>query len=251
MRYVGSKNRLSKELVPIIQSYITKQTKGYLEPFVGGANMIDKIKHHNKIGCDIHKQLIALLKYVQNLDNELPKTISEEEYNNVRKNKDEYEDWYVGLVGFCATFGAKYFGGYARGFKEDKITMRAHPAEAIRNIEKQRKNLQNIKFMCGNFLDLPKELIKNYVIYCDIPYRSTLKYETCNFPYEEFYKWAKEMSKNNIVLISEYEMPENDFECIWEKKTKCLINSKKKSEDNNNNRVEKLFICKREENENA
>lgn len=65
MQYVGSKNKLSKELVPIIQSYIKEDTKGYLEPFVGGANMIDKIKHHNKIGCDIHKELIALLQYAQ------------------------------------------------------------------------------------------------------------------------------------------------------------------------------------------
>ena len=48
MQYVGSKNKLSKDLAPIIQSYITEGTKGYLEPFVGGANMIDKIKHHNK-----------------------------------------------------------------------------------------------------------------------------------------------------------------------------------------------------------
>ena len=44
MRYMGSKNRLSKELVPIINSYITTGTKGYIEPFVGGANIIDKIK---------------------------------------------------------------------------------------------------------------------------------------------------------------------------------------------------------------
>ncbi|MGL5767681.1 MAG: hypothetical protein ACRCX8_18770 [Sarcina sp.] len=36
MRYVGSKNKLSKELAPIIQSYITEDTVGYLEPFVGG-----------------------------------------------------------------------------------------------------------------------------------------------------------------------------------------------------------------------
>lgn len=36
MWYVGSKNKLSKDLVPIIQSYITSDTKGYLEPFVGG-----------------------------------------------------------------------------------------------------------------------------------------------------------------------------------------------------------------------
>ena len=50
MRYVGSKNKLSKDLVPIIQSYIKSDTKGYLEPFVGGANMIDKIQCNKKIG---------------------------------------------------------------------------------------------------------------------------------------------------------------------------------------------------------
>lgn len=72
MKYVGSKNRLSKELAPIIQSYITDKTKGYFEPFVGGANMIDKINHNNKIGFDVHEELIELLKHVQNLDNELP-----------------------------------------------------------------------------------------------------------------------------------------------------------------------------------
>ena len=55
MKYVGSKNRLSKDLAPIIQSYITNETEGYLEPFVGGANMIDKIKCNKKIGTDNHK----------------------------------------------------------------------------------------------------------------------------------------------------------------------------------------------------
>lgn len=244
MKYVGSKNKLSKYLAPIIQSYITDETKGYLEPFVGGANMIDKIKHDNKIGCDIHKQLIELLKYAQDLSNVFPKTISEQEYQNVKNNKDNYDDWYVGLVGFCATFGAKYFGGYARGFKADKITPRDIPSEGIRNLEKQRKDLVNITFENCSFLELPKEKIKNYVIYCDIPYRSTLKYETELFPYDEFYKWAKEMSKNNTVLISEYDMPDDIFECIWQKETKCSIDSNKVSGDKSNNRVEKLFKVK-------
>lgn len=241
MKYVGSKNKLGKYLAPIIQSYITDETEGYLEPFVGGANMIDKIKHKNKIGCDIHKQLIELLKYAQDLSNVFPKTISEQEYQNVKNNKENYEDWYIGLVGFCATFGAKYFGGYARGFKADKITPRDIPSEGIRNLEKQRKDLINITFVNCSFLELPKEKIKNYVIYCDIPYRSTLKYETESFPYDEFYKWAKEMSKNNTVLISEYDMPNDIFECIWQKETKCSIDSNKVSGDKSNNRVEKLF----------
>ena len=239
MKYVGSKNRLAKELVPIIQSYITDDTKGYLEPFVGGANMIDKIECDNKFGCDIHEELIELLKYIQNTNNILPTTIKEEEYNKVRLNKDKYEKWYVGFVGFCATFGAKYFGGYARGFKEDKITPRDIPAESIRNIEKQRKNLQNIKFKCCSYDEINKN-IKDFVIYCDPPYKGTLKYTT-DFDYDKFYKWCKEMSKNNIILISEYWMPE-EFECIWEKKTTVRIDSNKKSKDKKMERTEKLFI---------
>ena len=246
MKYVGSKNKLSKELAPIIQSYINENTNGYLEPFVGGANMIDKIKHKNKIGCDIHKQLIELLKYAQDLSNVFPKTISEQEYQNVKNNKENYEDWYIGLVGFCATFGAKYFGGYARGFKVDKITLRDIPSEGIRNIEKQRKNLQNITFKCCSYDEINKN-IKDFVIYCDPPYKGTLKYTT-DFNYDKFYKWCKEMSKNNIVLISEYWMPD-EFECIWEKKTTVRIDSNKKSNDKKMERTEKLFIYRGDDDE--
>lgn len=235
MQYVGSKNKLSKDLAPIIQSYINKDTKGYLEPFVGGANMIDKIKHHNKIGCDIHKELIALLQYAQ--ENELPDTITEEEYNKVKNNKSNYEDWYVGLVGFCGSFGAKYFGGYARGNDN-----RNRQNEAIRNIRRQIENLKNIKFNCLNFLDLPKDKIKGYVIYCDPPYRGTIKYGTDEFPYEEFYEWCKEMSIHNTILISEYNMPD-DFECIWEKKLKNSLGSGV-NKGSDKNRTERLYTYK-------
>ena len=243
MKYVGSKNRLSKELAPIIQSFINDSCNGYIEPFVGGANMIDKINHPNKIGFDIHKQLIELLKYIQDLDNVLPVSISEDEYNKVKMNKNEYDDWYVGLVGFCGSFGSKYFGGYARGFKNDKITPRDIPNESIRNLEKQRKNLQGIKFITSSFLDISITDIKNYVIYCDIPYKNTLKYVNGNFPYDDFYGWVKELSKNNVVLISEYSMPD-DFECIWKKDVKVSIDSNKKENDKNSIRNEKLFMYK-------
>ena len=238
MKYIGSKNRLSKELAPIIQSYITKDTKGYLEPFVGGANMIDKIKCDNKIGCDIHTELIELLKYVQVNYDELPLTISEEEYNNVKNNKDNYPKWYVWLVGFCCGFGAKYFGGYARATKEDKITPRDMPGEAIANLKKQSPKLKDIKFINCSFLDLPIDKVKGYVIYCDPPYRNTIKYSDEVFPYELFYDWCRELSKHNTVLISEYDMP-NDFTCIWEKVTKVNFDSNR---EQSSKRVEKLFI---------
>lgn len=245
MKYVGSKNRIAKDLAPIIQSYITDETVGYLEPFVGGANMIDKIKHHNKIGCDVHKELIALLNKAKNDVNSIPDHISEEEYNKVKNNKSSYDDWYVGLVGFCGSFGAKYFGGYARAFKNDGITPRDMSGEAIKNIKKQAPLLKGIKFKNCSFLDLPKDKIKGYVIYCDIPYKGTTKYKTEEFPYEEFYKWANEMAEHNTVLISEYNMPEV-FKCIWQKETKANFDSNRTSNDESNKRVEKLFLCNAE-----
>jgi len=63
MRYMGSKNRLAKDLLPIITADL-KPNQWYVEPFVGGCNMIDKVNHSLKIGSDINKYLIALLKYV-------------------------------------------------------------------------------------------------------------------------------------------------------------------------------------------
>lgn len=238
MRYVGSKNKLSKDLAPIIQSYITESTTGYLEPFVSGANMIDKIKCPVRIGCDIHKQLIALLKYAQINGDKLPERILEDEYKIVKNNKENYPDWYLGLVGFCASFGAKYFGGYARDSKDDNSGKWS--SGAIKNLKKQIPNIQNVKFKNISFIDIPLDKIKNYVIYCDIPYRDTTKYSTGGFPYEEFYEWVKRASINNTVLISEYNMPD-EFECIWQKETKTLLDSNKEKSDDKNIRIEKLF----------
>lgn len=246
MKYVGSKNRLAKELAPIIQSYIIEETVGYLEPFVGGANMIDKIKCEKRYGCDIHEELIELLKYVQNLDNELPQHISEEHYNEVKFNRDKYPKYYLGLVGFCASFSARYFDTYARSMKADGITPRDMSNEAIRNIEKQRVNLKDVKFYNKSFLDISPDKVKGYVIYCDPPYRGTEKYYTENkngFPYKEFDEWCIEMAKNNTVLISEYYMPEDKFQCIKE------INHKVGNSPTHKThavRIEKLFTVRKD-----
>ena len=238
LKYVGSKNRLSKELAPIIQSYITDDTIGYLEPFVGGANMIDKIKCEKRIGCDIHNNLIAVL-------NKLsegwipPENISEDDYKSIQNNKDLYDDYLVGYVGFQLSYGGKWFGGYRR----DKIGKRNYSKEAYTNTLKQMPNLKDIKFKCIDFRNLPLDKIKGYVIYCDIPYKGTTKYKTEQFPYEEFYSWVKVASIYNTVLISEYSMPD-EFECIWQKEVKTLLDSNKNKDDVQNIRTECLFTYK-------
>lgn len=151
--------------MPIIQSYIDNMPncRGYLEPFVGGANMIDKIKCPCKIGNDVHKYLIALLNHVSETTDDLPDTITEEEYDAVRTNPDNYPDWYVGLVGFCASYNGKWFGGYANGVKTKIGTVRNYTDEAIRNIKKQAPNLKGIEFSCCDYCDASAD---DMVVYC-------------------------------------------------------------------------------------
>lgn len=242
MRYVGSKNRLSKQIAPIIQRYVIKcmidKGNGYWEPFVGGANMIDKIRCFRKCGSDSHPYLIALLKHIQKTTDDLPDTITDDEYNAVKANPDNYPDWYVGLVGFCS-FSGKWWGGYPRSFKNDGVTPRDMPNKIIRNIKKQAPNLKGIAFFCNDYDKVKPNEAKGYVIYCDPPYRDTTKYATGDFDYDKFYAWCREMSKSNTVLISEYWMPEDGFECIWEGKLKCTLDKASRSD-----KTEKLFICK-------
>ena len=234
MKYVGSKNRLSKSLAPIIQSYIDDNNiTHYWEPMCGGANMIDKIQCENKLGSDTHPYLIALLKQAQTDISVFPTTITKEEYQSVRANPKDYPKWYVGLVGFCASYNGKWWGGYANSVTTKTGTVRNYTDEAIRNIIRQAPNLKDITFECKSFEDYNN--IKNYVIYCDPPYRATTQYATGSFPYDTFYSWCKDMSKDNIVLISEYAMPD-DFECIWSKELKCTLDKNTRTD-----RTEKLF----------
>ena len=227
MKYLGSKNRISKHLKPIIEGYLVDK-KTYIEPFVGGANMIDKIDFNNKIGSDINHYLIDLLNKLKEGADFLPDTITEEEYKKVKDNKDIYPDWYVALVGFGATFGARWFEGYAR----DKKTGRDLPNESIRNLKKQAPNLKNITFKtCG--YEAYKN-VKNAVIYCDIPYSNSKRYKD-PFNKDEFINFLLELDESNVILVSEYEMPEENFSKIWEKEVKVSISQTKKA-------TEKLFI---------
>jgi len=241
---MGSKSRIAKHIVPIIQQYIDDNSiTSYVEPFVGGANIIDKIICKNKYGSDCNKYLIALLKRVRE-GLPLLDEVSRELYNDVRSNQNtgKYEDWYVGNVGFLASYNGRWFdGGYARsGYEKTKkgLRYRDYYQEAKRNILTQAKLLTDIWFLHRDYKDW-KDL-NNCVVYCDPPYANTKQYANAlKFDYEEFWDIMREWSKKNIVLISEQNAPE-DFRCIWQQTVSRSIKAVDKSKS-----VEKLFILER------
>lgn len=67
MKYMGSKNRIAKHLLPIMLAECEKRgiTK-WVEPFVGGANMIDKAPDtFERVGYDNNKYLIDMFNHIQ------------------------------------------------------------------------------------------------------------------------------------------------------------------------------------------
>lgn len=121
------------------------------------------------------------------------------------------------MIGYCASYGGKYFGGYARDHSGRNMYV-----ERIINMKKQAPFLKNISFISCDY-NYFKD-VKNCLLYLDPPYNNTTGYGRSTINYDEFYDFCRQLSQNNTVLISEYEMP-NDFRCIWEKERKIMQKS--------------------------
>lgn len=232
---MGSKNRIAKCILPIILKD-RKPDQWYVEPFVGGANMIDKVGG-NRIANDINEYLMALLEHLAN--GFMPEEITKEKYYNIKKYKEDYPKWLVGYAGICCSYSGKWFGGFA-GEVDTKDGVRNYQKEALANIEKQSKNLKDIVFKTGCVLDL--DVPSGSIIYCDIPYKGTTKYKD-DFGHEAFWQWCREkVIQGHKVFISEYNAPD-DFVCVWEQEVKSSLSANGKSGGSKKS-VEKLFVHK-------
>jgi DNA adenine methylase len=228
---MGSKNRHSKQILPLILKD-RKPEQWYVEPFVGGANMIDKVDGL-RIGSDCNKYLIALLKEMQ-LDTFTAPDITEGIFDRMKNKPSQFKDWMLGYAGFQLSFGAMWFGSYRR----DNTGKRNYSEEAMRNVNKQAQKVKGIDFYNLPYSDL--EIPSDSIIYCDPPYKGTAKYKANEeeFKHDAFYDWVRAKAKEgHQVFISEYNMPD-DFACIWQKEVNGNISKdtgKKKS-------IERLFV---------
>ena len=233
MKYMGSKNRIAKDILPIILKD-RKEGQWYIEPFVGGANMIDKVTG-NRVGLDTNEYLIEALKLIRDDPYSIPEIITESDYNNMKLNKNV--DGLTGFTAFSMSFGGKFFGGYRRDKKGSKgciENMKTQTRRSRENAIKQSPYLKGVHFEVKDY----KKLIttEKCIIYCDPPYENTTKYRD-SFNHKEYWDWVRfQVKKGNSVFCSEYNAPE-DFVCVWEKEISTTIGGSKKD-------IEKLFVHK-------
>ena len=157
MKYMGSKNRITKEILPIMLKERGQRT--WVEPFVGGANTIDKVGGE-RIGADINPYLIDALIAIRDCVTDLPKNnnqFTEADYKVLRKS-DDYK--YKGYAGFAFSYSGKWLGGWCR----DGLNKRDYVNESYKNAINQSPLLQGVRLVNESYLDL--QIPDNSLIYC-------------------------------------------------------------------------------------
>lgn len=208
VKYVGSKARVAKHIAPIIQRHI-KDGSHYVEPFVGGANLITNISAPSRSGFDANQYVVALLVALR--DGWVPPRIQKEQYTLIKSNMDSFDPELVGWAGVGCSYSGKWFDGYA-GVTATKNGTRDYIAESIRNCLSQAPLLDGISFGWSDYTDL--DVPDGSVVYCDPPYAVGRRYYGEQFDSDQFWKWCSAMSDGCTVLVSEYTAPEG-WRPLW------------------------------------
>jgi len=212
VKYLGGKYRVAKDISEYINS-IMVNGQSYWEPFVGAAWILSRVRAHERFASDINPYLISMWNAL--LEGWTPPTIvTEEEYNAIKDDKDNYPPELVAFVGFALSWGGKWFGGYAR----DNIGFN-YALGGYRSLMKILDSLIGTQFFVADFMttDPPRE---NMLIYCDPPYVNTTKYDYCpTFDHDSFWERVRYLDADgHTVIVSEYDAP-SDFTSVLEMST--------------------------------
>lgn len=223
MKYMGSKQRIVGDILPIMLEN-SEGRDTFVDAFCGGCSVIEHVPpSYKRIANDKNKYLIAMWKELLR-GGDFPQKIDRKLYGLARDcyhgKIDGIPDWDVGWIGFMASFNGRFFDGGYSGHnvvgKNGKA--RDYISENIANTMKDVPMLEGVSFLSKSYEDLNDYIPDGSIIYCDIPYLHSKKYDVSrNFNYENFYIWCMEMARRgHKVFVSEYQMP-SEFKCIWEK----------------------------------
>lgn len=211
MQYLGGKSRAAKHIVPAIVSRADGRTR-WVEPFVGGAAVaeIAAAEFTSLILSDSHEDLILMWRDAV-AGRLFPTDVSEQLYRDARASEPSA---LRGFIGFACSFGAKWWGGYARN-----KTGTNYAAQGSRAVERKATAIRGARVVHRDYRDCTSDIDSNTVVYCDPPYAGTTGYKgTDPFDHTEFWgtcrAWA---DAGALVFVSEYSCPDEVGDCVWER----------------------------------
>ena len=239
MRYMGSKRRIAKELGAVIERY-RKPRQVYVEPFVGGGNMLAQVKNP-RIAADINPYAVAVLAHISRPGWAPFPPVTREQYARMKQDPLQYPEPFVGFAGFSLSFGGKFLDGIA--VSEGRDIYR----ESITELQKQGPLLDGTFFHAGSNPYHEIEYPADCLIYCDPPYQNTTGYKTGTFDHDAFFQWAEQMAdKGHTVLCSEYDIPRPRWSCVWVREITTALHHT----NGHSVRIERLYraVSQREQN---
>lgn len=214
--YMGNKSRLLDKIHNLLHQLDIPDSDTFVDLFCGGGSVGYSMvsEYHNIIMNDLDSGLINLHKTMR----DHPERIllfakiepSKEEFNFAKLGMSDY-DTYIRQIYSFSTNGKAYLWGEERlnTPKEELYRQRSEPRE-------RHRHLEDVMLMYGRyepnitFTNLSYEQVEipsNAIVYCDPPYKGTAEYNVGEFDSDAFYDWCR--SCPNIVLISEYDMPDD------------------------------------------
>lgn len=209
MQYLGGKTRIAKQIAAEID-LVRRPGQIVWDAFCGGLSVSRALlKNGPVLSTDACAPLIMLYRAVQN-GWQPPTEVSEATYRAARALPDS--DPMKAFCGFGCSFGAKWFGGFARGVG------RNHADESARAL---KKDTANLRFGLINFMsETPRPL--GIILYLDPPYAGTQGYDGAPaFASSAFAARAAEWAEFGPVFVSEYAFPFG--QCIWQREQKTTV----------------------------
>ena len=247
--YQGSKKKISKKIVEII-----KQNFGTDKPIYdifggGGAITAECVLnglevHYN----DLDKDITNAFERVISQDREWIKTliVSRTEFTEIKAKENKTTDDFLKLL--VNSFGNdKKSYLYSKGISDLKYNLakeiienhdvfssytqtetykrsivkllRLQQLEQLQQLQQlqqleQLQRLDEVKATNKSYHDFGE--VSGAILYLDPPYEGSHQKGYINsFDSQEFYNWAFEMSKSNIVIISSYSISDERFEAVY------------------------------------
>jgi site-specific DNA-adenine methylase len=212
-QYHGGKQRLGANIARRMLSYISAehpdfeiQAATYCEPFCGMLGVLEHVAPcvAHCLAGDTHASLIKMWQSVQDGWLPEPRWISKEEFMKLKYDKEISAT--KAFYGHQQSYGGVYFASYCNETQKNVFA-------GIKRLERIKKVIDNTTFFHGDYTQFTD--LKRNIIYCDPPYNGTYSLyfdenRCCKkFDSDAFWSWAHEMSKSNMVFISEYTVPDS------------------------------------------
>ena len=218
MQYQGGKTRLAKDIAKLIREHGRGKTT-YIEPFMGGASVLAEVapSFDNVVAADKCEDIVLLWKAA--IDGWVPPvSVSQEEYKSARNMAPSAVR---GFIRFGCSFGAKWFGGYAKNNSGTN-----YAAQASRGVVKKASNFRHAELFHCEYNDrLLRINPQCCVYYMDPPYAGTTEYGAAKgFDHVAFWHHCSSLvALGAVVLVSEYSAPP-EWRHVYEKKHRQTLN---------------------------